>query len=104
MVLENKGLSTQARKRIRRYYEDSITLPIINNIPGKKVKNKRLTLRQGDCPSSKRFGYGIDPLLIYLERRLSGTPIYAHPPLAQTQETKIKKTPHLNNSRNLWIL
>ena len=46
MVLEKKGLSTQAIKRIRRYYEDSVTIPILNYISGKKVKNKRLTLRQ----------------------------------------------------------
>merc|ERR1712115_287762 len=62
-------------KRIKRYYEDSITIPIINCIPGRKIKNHRVTLRQGDCPSSLWFGFAIDPLLEYLCKRLSGIPL-----------------------------
>ena len=68
-----------AIKRIRRYYENSITIPIINCIPGREIPNKSLTLRQGDCPSSMWFGYRIDPLLIYLEKRLTGIPIHSLP-------------------------
>ena len=39
-VLEKKGLSPTIIQRIKRYYEDSITVPIINSIPGRKVKIK----------------------------------------------------------------
>ena len=81
-VLKKKGLSPLSIERIKRYYEDSITVPMINCIPGRKVKNKRLTLRQGDCPSSLWFGYAIDPLLVYLNRRLSGIPLTSKPCLA----------------------
>ena len=38
-----------------------------------------MTLRQGDYPSSLWFGYGIDPLLIYLDRRLGRISIYSSP-------------------------
>ena len=37
------------------------------------------SLRQGDVPTMYWFGVGIDPLLIYLERRLSGIPITSLP-------------------------
>ena len=89
-VLLKKGLSPLSIERIRRYYEDSITVPIVNCIPGSKVKNKRLTLRQGDCPSSLWFGYAIDPLLTYLNRRLSGIPLISKPSFG----------PQRNNSKN----
>ena len=38
-----------------------------------------MTLRQGDYPSWTWFGYGIDPLLIYLQNRLSGILIHSLP-------------------------
>ena len=78
-VLEKKGLSPIVIERIKRYYEDSITVPIINSIPGRKIKNHRVTLRQGDCPSSLWFGFAIDPLLEYLSKRLSGIPLISKP-------------------------
>ena len=43
------------------------------------MENKRLSLRQGDVPSMFFFAYGIDPLITYLERRLSGILIYSLP-------------------------
>ena len=39
----------------------------------------RMTLRQGDCLSSVWFGYGIDPLLQYLEKRLVGITVHSSP-------------------------
>ena len=90
-VLEKKGLQSEALKRLRRYYEDSTTIPIVNNIPGRKIINKRDTLRQGDCPSSTWFRYGIDPLLAYLDRRLSGIPIHSIPILGPTKKNGPKK-------------
>ena len=53
----------------------------MNNIPGKKIHNLRRTLRQGDCPSSNWFCYGIDPMLMYLDKRLTGITIYSLPVL-----------------------
>ena len=59
---------------------------MVNNIPGAAVKNLRLTLRQGDIPSMELFSFGIDPLLVLLERVLKGilicsTPVYGPRPL-----------------------
>ena len=72
-VLEKKGLHHEAIERLKRYYNDSITIPIVNNIPRRKITNTRLMLRQGDCLSSTWFGYGIDPLLVYLEKYLKAS-------------------------------
>merc|ERR1712240_411073 len=78
-VMEKKGLSQIVIARIKRYYGDSYTIPIINSIPGKRIKNQRVTLRQGDCPSSLWFGIAIDPLLAYMNRRLSGITLISKP-------------------------
>ena len=52
---------------------------MINNTQGKKLINKRLSLRQGDRPSGIWFCYGIDPLLTYLEKRLAGILVHSLP-------------------------
>ena len=79
LVLEKKGLASEALDRFSNIYSDGITVPVINNIPGKAINNKRLSLRQGDRPSGVWFCYGIDPLLTYLEKRLQGILIYSLP-------------------------
>ena len=84
-VLKAKGMNPIVIERLSRYYRDSSTIPIINNVMCGKIENVRLTLRQGDCPSSVWFGYGIDPLLNYLERRLSGMTLYNTPVLGPAE-------------------
>ena len=41
-------------------------------------------MRQGDLPSVFWFAYGIDPLVIYLDKRLLGITIYSTPMLGPT--------------------
>ena len=77
--VEKKGMNPVAIRRIRRLYTGGITIPVVNNILGEAINNNRRTLRQGDCPSSIWFAYGIDPMLIYLEKRLIGILIYSAP-------------------------
>ena len=79
MVLEHKGLDPRVIARYRNLYRENYTVVVVNNIPGKSVKNIRLSLRQGDLPSMQFFSYGIDPLLNYLERRLRGILIASLP-------------------------
>ena len=79
MVLVKKGLHSKAVARIRRLYTDGVTIPVINSQQGQPIKNSRRTLRQGDCPSSVWFAYGIDPLLEYLDKRLKGINIFSTP-------------------------
>ena len=79
MVLEKKGLDSRVIQRLRNLYKDNTTTVVVNNIQGKKVKNIRLSLRQGDLPSMHLFSYGIDPLLSYLDRRLQGILISSLP-------------------------
>ena len=78
-VLEKKGLAAEALQRFMNLYSDGITIPIINNIPGRRISNRRLSLRQGDRPSGIWFCYGIDPLLVYLEKRLTGIIVHSLP-------------------------
>jgi hypothetical protein len=89
LVLRKKGVREEALTRFSNIYGEGITIPVVNNIPGNPVINKRLSLRQGDRPSGVWFCYGIDPLLAYLEKRLQGILIHSipvHGPVLQGQE------------------
>ena len=79
MVLAKKGVCQAVIDRLRRLYADSTTVVVVNNLLGKTFQNIRGSLRQGDVPSMYWFAIGIDPLLVYLERRLSGIPITSLP-------------------------
>ena len=80
-VLQAKGVSEKVTSRITRLYSDSITIPVVNNVQGRPLKNIRGVLKQG-CPASMGwFSVGIDPLLLYLERRLLGITICLLPSL-----------------------
>ena len=79
LVMGKKGVCQVVIDRVRRIYADSTTTVVVNNILGKSFLNIRGSLRQGDVPSMYWFGIGIDPLLTYLDRRLSGIPITSLP-------------------------
>ena len=78
-VLEKKGLSQENLNRFSNVYNGGITLPVINNVIGKPIRNKRLSLRQGDRPSGVWFCFGIDPLLLYLQKYLKGILVHSTP-------------------------
>jgi hypothetical protein len=59
---------------------------VVNNVAGKTIINNRLSLRQGDIPSMYFFAFGIDPLISYLEKRLTGILITSLPPHGPVQE------------------
>ena len=75
LVLAKKGLSEININRIKNLYADSISVVMVNNVPGRAFPNLRGSLRQGDVPSMSWFAIGIDPLILYLEKRLKGIPI-----------------------------
>ena len=79
IMLHKKGLDNRVIKRIEHLYKDSESIVVVNNIPGKTVKNIRMSLRQGDLPSMHLFSFGIDPILNYLEKRLNGIVITSLP-------------------------
>ena len=86
LVLQKKGLAEEVISRIRNLYCNRITIPVINNITGQGINNIRATLAQG-CPSSMNwFAIAIDPLLVYLEKRLEGIPIYSLPVYGPQEE------------------
>ena len=78
-VLERKGLSRENLERFSNLYRDGITLPVVNNVVGKPIKNNRLSLRQGDRPSGVWFCFGIDPLIVYLQKHLKGILVHSTP-------------------------
>ena len=63
-VLQKKGLDMEVINRLKNLYSESLTIVMVNNIPGKVVENIRQSLRQGDLPSIHFLSFGIDPLLI----------------------------------------
>ena len=73
-------------RRPKNMYSSSTTIVMVNNIPGKAVDNIRQSLRQGDLPSMHFFSFGIDPLLVFLEKRLKGILVTALPVLGPVQE------------------
>ena len=75
------GLDERVKLRLKNLYKDNAYVIVVNNIPGKSVKNIRLSLQQGDLPSMHLFSFGIDPILSYLERRLQGILIASLPVL-----------------------
>ena len=80
-VLEKKGVPLKAIQRLRNLYKENVAVVVVNNIPGKCIKNVRQSLKQGDLPSMHFFGHGIDPLIIYLDKRLQGILITSLPVL-----------------------
>ena len=86
MVLEKKGVSTKVIHRLKNLYHENFSIIVVNNIAGKTVRNTRLSLRQGDKPSMFFFAFSIDPLIIYLERRLTGILITTLPVLGPVPE------------------
>merc|ERR1712055_807084 len=79
LVLQRKGLNEDVIKRYENLYRDNISVIVVNNILGKSIRNIRLSLKQGDVPSMLFFAYGIDPLITYLVRKLSGILITSLP-------------------------
>ena len=71
-VLLKLGVSESVVQRVRGFYEGSITITVVNNKLGRVFQDRRGSLRQGGCASMEWFGFGIDPLLRFLERRLKG--------------------------------
>ena len=79
LVLARKGMCEEAIARIANLYSDNLSIVVVNNVLGKVIKNTRLSIRQGDKASMEWFTYGIDPIIIYLEKRLQGILIHSTP-------------------------
>ena len=63
LVLAKKGMDSTVINQIKRLYADSLSIVVVNDLPGRAIKNIRGSLRQGDVPSMFWFTNGIDPLL-----------------------------------------
>ena len=93
-VLEKKGAAQPFMDRLANLYKDNLSVVVVNNIPGAAVKNLRLTLRQGDLPSMELFCFGIDPLILRLERLLQGILITSIPVQGPTLQHQPALPPH----------
>ena len=87
LVLKKKGVCDGVINRLKNLYHDNLSIIVVNNIEGKCVKNLRLSLRQGDIPSMFFFAFGIDPLISYLDKRLTGILITSLPVLGPVPAT-----------------
>ena len=79
-------------RRLQRLYDGGITIPVINSTPGKAVMDVRNSLRQGGAGSMNWFAVGIDPLVVFLQRRLKGIPVVSLPvsgPVTETEESSL---------------
>ena len=85
-VLEKKGVRSSTLDRLRNFYSNGITIPVVNSLPGKAINDARGSLRQGGVGSMEWFAVGIDPLLIFLDLNLSGIPISSLPVLGPSEE------------------
>ena len=79
LVMEKKGVKKDVIERVKKLYQNSASIVVVNNVLGKTVPNLRGSLRQGDIPSMFWFSLGLDPLLLYLERRLQGIVVHSLP-------------------------
>ena len=78
-MLKKKGCDERVIRRLLNLYDQNITIPVVNNVLGKRISNKRGSLRQGDIPSMFWFAIGLDPLLYFLDRRMKGITIFSLP-------------------------
>jgi hypothetical protein len=83
MVLLKKGVSRMVISRLTNLYQDNLSIIAVNNVADKIIKNSRLSLRQGDMFF---FAFGIDPLITYLEKKLTGILITSLPQLSPVSE------------------
>ena len=80
-VIRAKGASEYSINRIKIIYQNSVTIPVVNNVRALPIQNRRENLRQG-CPGSMGwFSVAMDPLLVYLTRILCGIQICSLPTL-----------------------
>ena len=73
-VLERKKCSPVFIQTLKNIYEISkcYVINIVNNEQQQRILNKKKNIRQGDRTSTILYNYGVDPLLIRLNRRLQG--------------------------------
>ena len=92
-VARAKGLDEKVISRIKNIASNRISVPVVNNVPGQAILNIRGSLAQG-CPSSMNwFTIGIDPLLVYLEKRLKGILIHSLPTFGPRLKNGTKPQP-----------
>ena len=79
-MLLAKGLSQDNTARFLNMYRDAAIRVVVNNEVGKEIKVKRC-VRQGAPPSMLLFLYNVDPVIVFLEKRLTGILLYSMPVL-----------------------
>ena len=93
-VLKKKGVNDITIKRLENLYENGLTIPVINGMPRKAIKDVRKSLRQGGLGSIDWFSFGIDPLLIFLELNLTGILICSMPVMGPADKDESYPLPH----------
>ena len=85
-VMKAKGVSEEVIDTLENIYKNCVSIPVVNNVPGPLIMNKRGSMRQG-CPGSMGwFSFAIDPLLCFYEKRLKGIHMGSLPVLGPQPE------------------
>jgi exonuclease III len=78
-VMIRKGLDQRVVDRYLNLYSENFSIVVVNSILGRSIQNIRMSIRQGDKFAMELFTFGIDPVLVYLEKRLKGILIHSLP-------------------------
>ena len=89
------GVHKDVISRVRNLYSDSSTIVVVNINLGRVFIDKRGSLRQGGCASMEWFAMAIDPLLRYLDKRLTGILISSLPVLGPSLQGELMPLPPL---------
>ena len=100
-VLFKKGARKEVVDRLKRLYEENVTIVVVNNMLGSSIPNKRGSLRQGDVPSMFWFATGLDGFLLLLLRELKGIPLHSLPVQGPSQENMPHLLPPLTQTYKL---
>ena len=96
MVMLAKGMSERNVQRFKNMYRDAEIRVVVNGVVGGAIKVKRC-VRQGAPSSMLSFLYNMDPVILYLEKRLKGLDLYRMPIQGPVMEDEEQLEDDLDN-------
>ena len=87
-------MNLATKNRLEKLYKGRITVPVINCWPGRTVHDLCGSLCQGGIARMEWFVFGIDPLLLFLDLKLTGIPRSSLPVLGPAEEVDLHPLPH----------
>ena len=92
-VMSRNGLDDEVIARYQNLYDNYISIIVVNGIKGRRIKNTRQSVRQGDKFSMAIFAFGMDPNLTYLDTPLKCILINTQVTQGPMTQTALQPTP-----------